>query len=55
MYVVVKRNISAVRFTINTHGGNFNLRFGIEEFNKLLIDYLFQIENNVKWDDYDPR
>jgi len=55
MYVVIKRNISAVRFTINTHGGNFNLRFTIEEFQKLIENYKFQMENNVKWDDYDPR
>jgi len=55
MYVVIKRNISAVRFTINTHGGNFNLRFGINEFLKLIDDYYFQMENAVKWDDYDPR
>jgi hypothetical protein len=55
MYVVIKRNISAVRFTINTHGGNFNLRFSIESFYGLMADYNFQMENNVKWDDYDPR
>jgi hypothetical protein len=55
MYVVIKRNISAVRFTINTHGGNFNLRFTIEDFEKLISDYNFQMENRVKWDDYDPR
>ena len=55
MYVVIKRNISAVRFTINTHGGNFNLRYTIEEFEKLINDYNFQMANPVKWDDYDPR
>jgi len=55
MYVVIKRNISAVRFTINTHGGNFNLRFSIEAFKNLIANYNFQMENNVKWDDYDPR
>jgi len=55
MYVVIKRNISAVRFTINTHGGNFNLRFTIEAFEGLMANYNFQMENNVKWDDYDPQ
>ena len=55
LYVVIKRNISAVRFTINTHGGNINLRFAIDEFEKLITDYNFQMENRVKWDDYDPR
>lgn len=55
MYVVIKRNISAVRFTINTHGGNFNLRFTLSAFENLISNYNFQIENAVKWDDYDPR
>jgi hypothetical protein len=55
MYVVIKRNISAVRFTINTHGGNFNLRFTTEAFESLISNYKFQMENAVKWDDYDPR
>jgi hypothetical protein len=55
MYVVVKKNISAVRFTINTHGGNLNLRYTIEDFENLITDYNYQMSNTVKWDDYDPR
>lgn len=55
MYVVIKYNISAVRFTINTHGGNFNLRFSLDSFAKLIADYDFQMGNAVKWDNYDPR
>lgn len=55
MYVVIKRNISAVRITINTQGGNLNFRHTIEDFGKLIADYKFQMENRVKWDDYDPR
>lgn len=55
MYIVIKRNIAAVRFTINTHGGNINLRFTIEEFEKLIKDYNYQMNNTVEWDDYDPR
>lgn len=55
MYVVVKKSIEAVRFTINTHGGNFNLRFTIPDFEALQQDYNFQMNNAVAWDDYDPR
>lgn len=55
MYVVVKNNIQAVRFTINTHGGNINLRFSIPEFESLIADYQHQMTNPTEWDDYDPR
>lgn len=54
-YCVVKRNINGVRFTINTHGGNFNLRYPIEDFESLISDYNFQMLNTVEWDNYDPR
>ena len=55
MYAVVKTKFDAVRFTINTHGGNFNLRFPIIDFEELQKDYTFQMNNSVNWDDYDPR
>jgi len=54
-YVVVKKSIDGVRFTITTHAGNFNLRYTIPDFESLIEDYNYQIENAVEWDDYDPR
>jgi hypothetical protein len=55
IYSVVKQNISAVRFTINTYGGNFNLRYSVEDFEGLIKNYQYQMNNAVDWDDYDPR
>lgn len=54
-YCVVKRNIDGVRFTINTHGGNINLRFEIKDFENLINDYHHQMSTPVEWDNYDPR
>jgi hypothetical protein len=51
IYCVVKNNISVVRFTISTHGGNFNLRYSIIDFKNLIEEYNFQMSNKVKWDD----
>jgi len=55
LYCVVKFKLNAVRFTINTHGGNLNLRYHVDDFEKLKKDYEFQMNNAVEWDDYDPR
>lgn len=55
IYAAVKRNIDALRLTINTHGGNINLRYEIKNFEDLIADYNYQMSNPVKWDDYDPR
>lgn len=55
LYAVIKKNISALRLTINTHGGNFNLRYSVESFTNLISDYERQMNNPVDWDDYDPR
>jgi hypothetical protein len=55
IYAVVKKNIDALRLTINTHGGNINLRYEIKDFVALVDDYNFQMANPVKWDEYDPR
>jgi hypothetical protein len=54
-YVVVKERIAAVRFTITTHAGNFNLRYTIPDFENLIADYNNQMNSPVEWDDYDPR
>ena len=55
LYAVVKKNISALRLTINTHGGNFNLRYEVQRFTNLIAEYERQMNNPVDWDNYDPR
>ena len=55
VYAVVKKSIDALRLTINTHGGNINLRYEIFDFEQLIREYNYQMENPVSWDEYDPR
>jgi hypothetical protein len=51
IYCVIKRNISALRVSIFTAGGAFNLRYPIQDFKSLIDEYTFQMNNKVEWDD----